>query len=111
MIKLALFQAIERVLSPFGAIIDETLKLKTLGLPGSDWAPIVIDYCNLNGLLEPVDLISQWESNLSELIYTVKPMLGAVDLIESLVANRIQLGVATSASLESFSKKRFSCNI
>ena len=89
-----------------GATIDETLKIKTLGLPGNYWAPLVIEYCNVADQLTPTDLIMQWEKNLAKLIGTVKAMPGAIDLIEFFVENKVPIGVATSASYDSFSKKR-----
>lgn len=90
------------------------LKKQLLGLRGSEWAPIVIEYAKSVWNVEPVptvqELWTNWELKLNELCEVdVQPCPGAielVDLVHTSTNNNISMAIATSSRNISVEKKR-----
>jgi pseudouridine-5'-monophosphatase len=88
------------------------LKKQLLGLRGSDWGPIVIDYAlthwNLDKDKTPTvqELWSAWEHCLNSLCCQVQACQGATQLVEKLSQLQIPLAIATSSRVASVEEKR-----
>lgn len=88
------------------------LKKQMLGLRGSDWGPIAIQYAEKNWNITPnsvtVDEIwSGWETNLNNLCTEVEACPGAAELVVALSKrnNPLPLAIATSSRREAVTKK------
>jgi pseudouridine-5'-monophosphatase len=86
------------------------LKKQILGLRGSEWGPIVIDYAEKHWNVPPQtasvdELWVGWETNLNNLCTEVKACPGAPELVTSLASKGLPLAIATSSRLESVTKK------
>jgi pseudouridine 5'-phosphatase len=91
------------------------LKQQLLGLRGSEWAPIVLEYAHqhwdisIQDLPTINELWSTWELKLNELCSKdVQPCRGAAELVHELSTHyrTIPLAIATSSRTESYAKKR-----
>jgi pseudouridine 5'-phosphatase len=82
------------------------LKKKLLGLRGPDWSRMVVDELELHGILEPTELVSEWERNLNGLCSEVVKVPGAEELTSRLEAMGIPMAIATSSRSEAVSIKR-----
>ena len=111
-----------------GLILPWELKRSILGLRGSEWIPIVLQYAQENwGVDMPLNwqdyssddntncedrekVISSfwkaWEVRLNELCYEVEACPGAPELVEGLRAAKIPMAIATSSRLDSVNKKK-----
>ena len=112
-----------------GLILPWELKRSILGLRGSEWVPIVLEYAQENwGVDMPLNwqdysnndntscgedrdkVISSfwkaWEVRLNELCYEVEACPGAPELVEGLRAAKIPMAIATSSRLDSVNKKK-----
>ena len=100
-------RAIEMELEKFNAgKIDWELKKRILGLPGVDWATIVLAEKGLTGIIAPLDLVRIWERNLGEMCHAVEKMAGALELVTALHRMGVKLAIATSSNSEAVAKKR-----
>ena len=88
------------------------LKRQLLGLRGSDWGPIVIDYAiehwNLPKDKAPTvaELWSNWEQNLNSFCSEVQACAGATELVDKLSQLHIPLAIATSSRMAMVEQKR-----
>ncbi|GKY93568.1 hypothetical protein MPSEU_000324200 [Mayamaea pseudoterrestris] len=88
------------------------LKQQLLGLRGSDWGPIVINYAVTHWKLPRHDcptvreLWSAWEVQLNSFCSQVQACPGAINLVNELFALQIPLAIATSSRLASVAQKR-----
>jgi len=92
------------------------LKSRILGMRGSEWSPIVIQYFLThygvgdgtagNEPLSPSKLWGQWETNLSTLCANVRAMKGAPELVEELRKNQVPMAIATSSQQDAVEVKR-----
>jgi beta-phosphoglucomutase-like phosphatase (HAD superfamily) len=86
------------------------LKKQILGLRGSDWGPIVIDYAIENwnvpeNGMTVAELWVAWEEKLNELCEQVEPCAGAVKLVDALYKTGLPLAIATSSREAVVAKK------
>lgn len=83
------------------------LKKKIVGLPGLVWTSIVIKDCGLSGLLEPQQLLDDWEFNLNDISENegIGKMKGAEELTKALYERGIPMAIATSSRRGSVEKK------
>jgi beta-phosphoglucomutase-like phosphatase (HAD superfamily) len=87
------------------------LKKQILGLRGSDWGPIVIQYAiekwNVveNASMTVSELWSEWEQKLDDLCEQVEPCPGAVELVDLLYKTGLPMAIATSSRLAQVAKK------
>ena len=99
-----------------GYLMEWELKQQTLGLPGPQWAPIVLDWAQQHwGVQNPPsvdDFLQTHDAIMKEHIPAVGACKGANDLIEKLYQiqqeqnNSLQLAIATSSHTESVAQKR-----
>ena len=88
------------------------LKRQLLGLRGSEWGPIVIDYAiqqwNLPKDKAPTvaELWSSWEQHLNSFSSQVKACVGATELVDKLSELQIPMAVATSSRMAMVEQKR-----
>lgn len=88
------------------------LKRQILGLRGSEWAPIVIDYgrrywsVTEPKLMDPSYLWSSWEASLNNLCDQVGACPGALELVQKLSAEKLPMAIATSSRGTAVLKKR-----
>lgn len=86
--------------------IDWTLKKSILGLRGTDWGKIVVDYYGLSEKLAPADLVADWERHLKLLCPNITKMEGALELVHSIRQQSVPLAVATSSNTDCVNSKR-----
>mmetsp|Transcript_26686 Transcript_26686/g.55885 ORF Transcript_26686/g.55885 Transcript_26686/m.55885 type:complete len:307 (-) Transcript_26686:104-1024(-) len=94
-----------------GGRLPWELKKQILGLRGSEWGPLVIQYAQNHwdmplDALSPAELWSQWEQNLNNLCAQVTACEGALPLVEQFETAGIPMAIATSSRLEAVAKKR-----
>jgi pseudouridine-5'-monophosphatase len=88
------------------------LKKQILGLRGSDWAPIVINYARDNwGIAETKlpsvpELCKTWEEKLSDFCEQIEACPGASQLVDQLSSLGIPMAIATSSRASAVAKKR-----
>jgi phosphoglycolate phosphatase-like HAD superfamily hydrolase len=85
--------------------VDWILKKRILGLPGPAWSKIVIEERNLSGVLDPIDLVNNWERNMTMLYPDVTEMPGALELVCKLREKGVKMAVVTSSTKESVALK------
>jgi beta-phosphoglucomutase-like phosphatase (HAD superfamily) len=98
-------EAINIKLREFGTEMKWDLKRSILGMPRTQWAPIVISTLGLEGKLTPEELGDAWEANAAELYPTVGALEGADALSAAMHSAGIPLAVATSSFSGPFEKK------
>jgi beta-phosphoglucomutase-like phosphatase (HAD superfamily) len=87
------------------------LKTQILGLRGSDWGPIVIQYAVDHWGIRPEsapsvqELWDAWESNLNELCATVESCAGAYEIVQRLAGRKVPMAIATSSRATAAHKK------
>jgi beta-phosphoglucomutase-like phosphatase (HAD superfamily) len=86
------------------------LKKQILGLRGSDWGPIVIQYAIENwnvpeNAMTVAELWAAWEEKLNDLCEQVETCAGAVDLVNALDKTGLPLAIATSSREAVVTKK------
>jgi pseudouridine 5'-phosphatase len=87
------------------------LKKQILGLRGSEWGPLVIDYAIRNWGVAPSQapsvqqLWSDWEFHLNSLCCQVEACAGAYELVDRFVALGLPMAIATSSRRTSAEKK------
>lgn len=87
-------------------------KRQLLGLRGSEWTPIMIDYAHRqwniarDHLPSPNELLVQWENHLNEYCKDVKLCQGAMDLVNSLFKQNVPMAIATSSRAAAIAGKR-----
>jgi hypothetical protein len=105
-------QAIQEIVSPFqvngeSPVVTEDLKSKTLGLNDKDWSELVVRELGLAGQLEPSDLVIQYHSRMQQLMPSVKPCLGAYEIVSRVASlPGVVVGLATSSSSSMVALKR-----
>ena len=102
-------EAIQMVLDRWGTgrTLEFSLKSRLLGLRGEIWGPMVVQELELEGLLPPETLVSEWEKNLKGLSSQVQLMPGAAVTVRLLQEQlEVQLGIATSSVSASVAVKR-----
>lgn len=96
------------------------LKRKILGLRGSEWAPMVLEYYEENqGIstsisessrkirdISPDTLWQLWEARLNELCVNAEACPGALELVTALSGHNIPLAIATSSQLQAVNQKK-----
>jgi pseudouridine 5'-phosphatase len=88
------------------------LKRQLLGLRGSDWGPIVIEYAihkwNLPCEQAPTvaELWTSWENNLNSFCSEVQACVGAAELVDALSKLQLPLAIATSSRMAAVEQKR-----
>jgi len=93
------------------------LKRKILGLRGSEWAPMVLNYYKENqsiskswlrkvGDISPDTLWQLWEARLSELCRNVETCPGAFEIVAALSGQNIPIAIATSSQLQAVNQKK-----
>jgi HAD superfamily hydrolase (TIGR01509 family) len=98
------------------------LKQQTLGLPGSKWAAIVLEWARQNWGVAESDLpsveefLEQWDQHMSNNMHTVEACKGAKELVEYLASEnrmmdgvvlpKLPLAIATSSHSNSVKQKR-----
>lgn len=98
-------EAIQLVLSDYGATLDWGLKKTLMGLPGTVWPAMVVEAYGLHGRLAPTDLLHRWESNLVGMSERIQKMDGALEAVSHLFGLQVPMAVATSSNAESVMKK------
>jgi len=104
-------QAMLQALAPPNSTMDlinhtfpQSLKLQTLGLRSSSWAPLVLNHfaplfpASAPLSLTSSQLIETWEKNLLSLSLTAKALPGALQLVQTLHACKIPIAIATSST-------------
>jgi beta-phosphoglucomutase-like phosphatase (HAD superfamily) len=87
------------------------LKKQILGLRGSDWGPIVIQYAVDRWGIRPdsaptvQELWDAWESNLNELCGTIESCAGAYEIVQRLADRKVPMAIATSSRATAAHKK------
>jgi len=102
-----------------GGRIPWELKKQILGLRGSEWAPIALNYahekwqvarddasCNKSSVLTVQGLWATWEERLNELCEEVTACPGASELVDELAKAGIPMAIATSSRKAAVAKKR-----
>jgi beta-phosphoglucomutase-like phosphatase (HAD superfamily) len=88
------------------------LKQQLIGLRGSDWGPIVLDYAAnkwsvpQEKLPSVAELWSSWEDHLNSFCCQVEACIGAPALVEQCVKQNIPLAIATSSRMAAVDEKR-----
>ena len=90
------------------------LKSSILGLRGSEWSPMVLEYFKEYGyrgkscgdLISPEQLWARWECRLNELCSDVTACAGARELVVSLAKRNIPMAIATSSQRHAVEIKR-----
>lgn len=88
------------------------LKQQILGLRGSDWAPIVLEYAKTHWKLPPdtlptaSELCQNWSENLNTLCPHVVACPGALELVEQLAQLNLPMAIATSSYQSMVDQKR-----
>lgn len=94
------------------SILPWECKRQLLGLRGSEWTPIMIDYAHRqwnivrDHLPSPDELWVQWENHLNEYCKHVELCQGAMDLVNSLSKQKIPMAIATSSRAAAVARKR-----
>jgi beta-phosphoglucomutase-like phosphatase (HAD superfamily) len=94
------------------SILPWECKRQLLGLRGSEWTPIMIDYAHRqwnivrDHLPSPGELWVQWENHLNEYCKHVELCQGAMDLVNSLSKHKIPMAIATSSRAAAVARKR-----
>jgi len=83
----------EPLLSKLGGRLPWDLKSRILGMRGSEWSPIVVQYFLTNydvgngdagnDVISPAKLWGTWEKTLSDLCENVRPLKGAKALVRA----------------------------
>lgn len=124
----AIYQQLQGQMSPQAiegfqqrnVLMEWDLKQKTLGLPGPQWAPIVLDWAQKYwGVDQPPtvdDFLKRHDEIMKEHIPTVGPCPGAYELVDRLHQRRqptsnnnesfLKLAIATSSHQSSVQEKR-----
>jgi HAD superfamily hydrolase (TIGR01509 family) len=104
--------AIFATLQPFGQSPKQLpweLKKQTLGLPGHQWIPLVLNYAKQEWSFESLpsvdDFWTTWEAKLNELAPEIRACPGAAWLVERLHRQEIPLAIATSSRELAVQKK------
>lgn len=105
-------KAIQTVLEPFGKADKFTwdLKKRLLGLRGEVWSQVVVDELDLDGRLDPLTLVSEWEKNLGNASHEIELLPGSDDITRKLSSMKVPLAIATSSRQVSVNKKRMNTN-
>jgi HAD superfamily hydrolase (TIGR01509 family) len=88
------------------------LKRQLLGLRGSEWAPLAIQYAIDHWRLAPenattvMEVWNRWEQHLNALCSTVQACPGAVALVQSLQDACLPMAIATSSRAAAVEQKR-----
>jgi beta-phosphoglucomutase-like phosphatase (HAD superfamily) len=98
--------AINRALAEHGASITPDIKRAIIGMRSSEWSSYVIKVLNLEGKMHPLDLVRQWEENLSARMPSVTLMPGASEAIDFFRRHGVPMAIATSSSPASVAVKR-----
>ncbi|KAG7344795.1 HAD-like domain containing protein [Nitzschia inconspicua] len=97
--------------------MEWSLKQQTLGLPGPQWAAIVLDWAQQQqqqeqqqqSLLLPTidEFLTTWDQHMSERMHTIQACKGANELVQYLAhIRKIPLAIATSSHSKSVQLKR-----
>lgn len=85
------------------------LKQQSLGLPGPQWAPIVLEsaqkHWGVAQLPSVEEFLATWDDIMQDHMHTVQACKGASDLVASL-AGRLPMAIATSSHRKSMEQKR-----
>lgn len=89
------------------------LKQSILGMRGSEWSPLVLDYYKekedlqykMNNL-SATELCKQWDKRLIELCADVRECPGATELVSYLSNSNVAMAIATSSQKHSVSIKK-----
>ena len=73
--------AINRALAQYGAAVTPDIKRAIIGMRSSEWSSYVIKALSLEGKIDPLDLVRQWEENLSARMPLVALMPGASEKV------------------------------
>ncbi len=98
--------AINQALASHGAAINPDIKRAIIGMRSSEWSSYVIKTLGLEGTMDPLDLVRQWEDNLSARMSGVALMPGASDALAFFTKHGIPMAIATSSSPASVAVKR-----
>ncbi len=98
--------AINRALAHYGAAITPDIKRAIIGMRSSEWSSYVIKALSLEGKMDPLDLVRQWEENLSARMTGVALMPGVSEAIAFFKKHGIPMAIATSSSPASVAAKR-----
>jgi beta-phosphoglucomutase-like phosphatase (HAD superfamily) len=98
--------AINLALAHHGAAITPDIKRAIIGMRSSEWSSYVITTLGLDGKMDPLDLVRQWEENLSARMSGVALMPGASDALAFFRKYGIPMAIATSSSPASVAVKR-----
>ena len=98
--------AINLALAHHGAAITPDIKRAIIGMRSGDWSSYVIKVLNLQGKMDSLDLVRQWEQNLSARMPGVAVMPGVSEAINFFKSNGIPMAIATSSSPASVAVKR-----
>jgi beta-phosphoglucomutase-like phosphatase (HAD superfamily) len=98
--------AINRALAHYGAAITPDIKRAIIGMRSSEWSSHVIKALSLEGKMDPLDLVRQWEENLSARMTGVALMPGVSEAITFFKKHGIPMAIATSSSPASVAAKR-----
>ncbi len=98
--------AINRALAQYGAAVTPDIKRAIIGMRSSEWSSYVITALSLEGKIDPLDLVRQWEENLSARMPLVALMPGASEAIAFFRRHSVPMAIATSSSPASVAVKR-----
>jgi pseudouridine-5'-monophosphatase len=98
--------AINLALAQHGTAITPDIKRAIIGMRSSEWSSYVIKVLSLEGKMDSVDLVRQWEQNLSARMPAVSLMPGASEAIAFFKGQGIPMAIATSSSPASVAAKR-----
>jgi beta-phosphoglucomutase-like phosphatase (HAD superfamily) len=100
-----------------GYRMEWPLKRQTLGLPGPQWATIVLEWAQQHwGVQQPPtvdEFLQSWDHHMSQHMHTIEACKGAKELVQRLasmqhgIANKsLPLAIATSSHSQSVAQKR-----
>jgi beta-phosphoglucomutase-like phosphatase (HAD superfamily) len=98
--------AINLALACHGVAITPDIKRAIIGMRSGEWSSYVIKVLNLEGKMDSLDLVRQWEQNLSARLPGVAVMPGVIEAIDFFKSNGIPMAIATSSSPASVAVKR-----
>jgi pseudouridine 5'-phosphatase len=87
-------------------------KRQLLGLRGSEWAPIMINYAHRHWNIDrdhlptPDELWLKWENHLNEYCKHVQLCQGSMDIVNNFSKQKIPMAIATSSRAAAVAKKR-----
>jgi hypothetical protein len=98
--------AINLVLAQYDTAITADIKRAIIGMRSSEWSSYIISVLSLEGKIDSLELVRQWEENLAARMSAVALMPGAMEAITFFKKLSIPMAIATSSSPASVAAKR-----